>query len=36
MSQSRFIDHGLEALLSMNGEIFILEGGYWVRMAIAG
>jgi hypothetical protein len=27
MSQSRSIDHGLEALLSMNGEIFILEGG---------
>lgn len=32
MSPTWSIDHGLEALLSMNGEIYILEGGYWVKM----
>jgi hypothetical protein len=26
------IDHGLEALLSMNGEVFVLELGFWVKM----
>lgn len=32
MSQKWPIDHGLEALLSMNGEVFVLERGYWVKM----
>jgi len=32
VSHKRSIDHGLEALLSMNGEVFVLELGFWVKM----
>jgi hypothetical protein len=32
VSRKHSIDHGLETLLSMNGEVFVLECGFWVRM----